>query len=118
MTTPKSPEEIIASFDEYFPKPKFLSDSDQWIADVMSNAHQKSYHDFLRSSMASLLCYMAERMPEHASSSLPLPPYKDNLKYKEIDGKSCITEVDGAYNAAIDDCRCILIQMADGIWKE
>jgi len=53
MTTPKSPEQIIREAEMY----KVVS-----ILDAPP--------DWLRSSMASLLCYMAERMPEDSEKYL------------------------------------------------
>lgn len=60
---------------------------------------------FLRSSMASLLCYMAERMPEH-EEGYP-DPYSE-----ETDNSS-----DG-FNRAIDDCRTLLIEEARKILEK
>lgn len=96
----KSPEDIVRSL-------KLICD--------LRCCHDEAW---LRPRLSSLFRWAAEQMPEHTESSLPLPSYKDNLKYKEIDNRSCITEVDGAYNAAIDDCRCTLMQIAEDIWKE
>lgn len=64
MPSPKTPQMILADFDEYFPKPEFKSDSDQLLADMLSAAHQKSYHDWLRSALASYLMHLKGEMPQ------------------------------------------------------
>lgn len=56
MTNPKSPEEVVKEFLTNFPA---TNDGD---SKELSMYQRKVMKDFLRSSMASLLCYMAERI--------------------------------------------------------
>lgn len=100
MITPKSPDTIMEEFEE-----KFTKENPGWretgaTGELILNTNVPVYiQNFLRSSMSSLLYYMAERMPEH-EEGYP-DPYSE-----ETDNSS-----DG-FNRAIDDCRTLLIEEA------
>lgn len=79
MTTPKSPEEILSVFDNFMeasPMPVIL---------------QNKLKDWIRSSMASLLCYMAERM-----------------QYQPGDDYGYTTGIEKAESILIEEARKIL----------
>lgn len=87
MTTPKSPEQIM---EEYESLPV------NW-CDGCKAGITCTTDEWLRSSMASLLCYMAERMPKEEFGYCDACPGWDN---------------------AIDDCRTLLIEEARKIAKD
>lgn len=107
MPLPKTPSEILADFDEYFPKPEYKSDSDQWLADKLSIAHQKSYHDWLRSSMQSLLL--------HVMGGMPRKNYRIATNGKDPDKGEIRDCLSAGYNSAITDCLAVIQSTIDSI---
>ena len=103
MTTPKSPEQIMEELKKQFPgEIKHYG---------FGRNIKEELNDFLRSSMASLLCHMAERMPEHVEP-INIPGTMPGSKADFMD--RCVP----VRNKAIDDCRTLLIEEARKITEK
>lgn len=67
MTTPKSPEQIMEEIYKYAKSTEhevncMAGDAGSWCCLDKEHKQNPTFERLLRSSMASLLCYMAERM--------------------------------------------------------
>lgn len=113
MTTPKSPEQIMRDIYEYA-----LTDEHNWSCVAYSEGQLCCIHErheekqvfekLLRSSMASLLCHMAERMPE-AKTAKELYP---NVEAYPTEDYAFACEGKNMYNTALRECRTLLIEEA------
>ena len=108
MTTPKSPEQIMEELNEMLnPKARIVHDPNGGSISAIHwdkpSPTSESVQTWLRSSMASLLCYMAERMGK-----------KENIVHDAI----FPAVAEHAANNTIDDCRTLLIEEARKIVKD
>jgi len=108
MTTPKSPEEIMKEFERTLHN--FISPSNCDCCEKMGSGHNMAHlysgeiRDFLRSSMASLLLYIAERLGELSLDQIPELEGDDEMDCRIRD-------------AALDDCRILLTNEARKIME-
>lgn len=105
MTTPKSPEQIMEELNEMLnPKARIVHDPNGGSISAIHwdkpSPTSESVQTWLRSSMSSLLCYMAERMNQRLSVN-PIP---------ELEGADAVDcEV---RNDIVGDCAGFLIEEA------
>lgn len=97
----KGPEELLAEYDTIVNR--IVSDTETGLA-----VFKADQHDWLRSSMADLLRWSAEQMPEKQRTQ-----HGDDCSHWE--NKCDVVEGSITYNTAIDDCKATLLRLADEI---